>query len=184
MWTVVDTMLRVRGTNDPRGFLSTIAGCFQAHATLSICFSEWRLRMHSTELGAPSLDSVMAYQHPQLLTRLEERIGLDIAVARQLFEETKRFLYLCATSDSPMAPTARIDEVWHNFMLYSEDYTQFCESQFGFVIHHRPWSNAEVAASDWSIVHRTRRRAEDVFGPDLSSDWDYAVHPASCGTGN
>ena len=140
--------------------------------------------MPPSEEIVPSLDSVMSYQHPWLLARLVERVGLDAVVAQELFDETKRFLYLCAVSDQPLAPTARIDEVWHNFMLYSEDYAEFCDSQFGFMIHHRPWSKAEVAASDWSIVHRTRKLAESVFGANLSKDWDYVAHPASCGTGN
>ena len=136
------------------------------------------------KLTAPSLESVASYQHPQLLTRLVEKVGMDADSARVLFEETKRFLYLCAITDQPLAPTALIDEVWHHFMLYSEDYAAFCNDKFGFMINHRPWSNAEVAASDWSIVRRTRKLAEDVFGEDLSSNWDYTVHPASCGTGN
>jgi hypothetical protein len=140
--------------------------------------------METQQVVPPSLESVMSYQHPQLLVRLEERAGMDAATAREVFEETKRFLYLCAIADQPLAPTERIDEVWHNFMLYSHDYASFCGSQFGFIIHHKPWSKDEVSRSDWSIVRRTRELAERVFGDNLSRDWDYAVHPASCGTGN
>lgn len=136
-----------------------------------------------TELVAPSLDAVMAYEHPRLLTRLIEKVGLDPESARTTFEDMKRFLYLCAISDEPHAPTEQIDEVWHNFILFTRDYAAFCLEHFGFVVHHVPWSKAEVGQSDGTIVRRTREAAERVFGTDLSSNWEYAAHPGSCGVG-
>jgi hypothetical protein len=126
----------------------------------------------------------MAYQHPRLIERLEERLGMTNAEAREKFADLKRFLYLCAVSAESLAPTEQIDEVWHNFMLYSEDYARFCDTLCGGMIHHRPWNKAEVAASDWSIVQRTRQLAEATYGAELSANWDYAEHPGSCDHGS
>jgi hypothetical protein len=139
--------------------------------------------MLASNTAGPSLDTVMAYQHPRLLNRLVEKVGMEPASAHEMFEDTKRFLYLCAVVDEPLAPTEQIDEVWHNFILYTRDYATFCQSHFGFMIHHVPWNKAEVAQSDGTIVKRTRAAAEAVFGPSLSSHWEYAEHPGSCGVG-
>lgn len=133
---------------------------------------------------APSLEAVMSYHHPRLLERLVERLGMDPDEAREKFEDTRRFLYLSGTTAEVLAPTEQIDEVWHNFMLYSKDYAEFCTTHFGSTIHHNPWSKAEVAESDWSVVRRTRELAERVFGAELSANWDYAEHPGSCDQGS
>jgi hypothetical protein len=139
--------------------------------------------MTTIALSRPQLNDVMAYEHPRLLTRLEEKVGMDASTARETFEDVKRFLYLCAIANEPLAPTEQIDEVWHNFILYTQDYATFCQTHFGFPIQHVPWNNSEVADSDGSIVRRTRENAERVFGQSLSANWEYKTHPGSCGYG-
>jgi hypothetical protein len=127
---------------------------------MSVIYHQEEETMVATEIVAPNLDAVMSYRHSRLLTRLHEKVGMDEINARERFEDTKRFLYLCAISEEPLAPTEQIDEVWHNFILYTRDYVDFCDTHFGFFLHHIPWSKAEVAQSDGSIVRKTREFAE------------------------
>lgn len=37
-----------------------------------------------------------------------------------------------------MMPSRIVDELWHNFMLDSENYAKFCTQAFGKMFHHKP----------------------------------------------
>jgi hypothetical protein len=54
----------------------------------------------------------------------------------------KSFLYDCHRSDVPLSPSERVDEGWHNFILFTKDYADFCQSNFGHFIHHTPLDGA------------------------------------------
>ena len=51
----------------------------------------------------------------------------------------KRFLWLLIKyPEAKLVPTRDMDEVWHNHILYTKNYTQDCLSLFGRYIHHVP----------------------------------------------
>lgn len=89
---------------------------------------------------------ILAFEHPQLLKKLERKLGLTSEQAKELFLELMNFLLLCATTTGSHEPTPRVDEAWHEFILYTADYAAFCEVYAGFFIHHRPAieSDAEI----------------------------------------
>ena len=117
---------------------------------------------------------VMAYEHPGLVERLQEKMLLSEDEAKTLFQDTKLFLFLCSISKKPLAPSAQIDECWHNFILFTKDYDRFCNEHFNTFIHHRPKTLAERASSDGTIVKETVAIARDVFGDNvLTQNWSY-----------
>ena len=89
------------------------------------------------------LNRVMAYSHPGLVERLQDKLGITEEAAIDLFDDMKRFLYLCAVTPGPLAPSGPIDEAWHHFILHTADYRLFC---------HRSCSGAS------STTRRTRAR--------------------------
>lgn len=65
------------------------------------------------------------------LTTIEE---IDVAI-----EEFKKFLSLIAMEIKPLAMISpKVDEVWHQFILFTEKYNDFCEKIMGRFIHHKP----------------------------------------------
>ncbi|MFS4460547.1 hypothetical protein [Bdellovibrio sp. HCB2-146] len=40
-----------------------------------------------------------------------------------------------------------LDEIWHLFILHTREYYQYCQEQFGEIIHHSPYSE-EVFSGD------------------------------------
>lgn len=36
-------------------------------------------------------------------------------------------------------PSELVDKVWHEFILHTREYMDFCERHFGEYIHHRPY---------------------------------------------
>jgi hypothetical protein len=59
--------------------------------------------------------------------------------AASLFLELKRYLVLAGTETKPLPMmSALVDAAWHQFILYSAEYEQFCCSLFGSYQHHQP----------------------------------------------
>ena len=125
------------------------------------------------------LERVMAYQNPAVPHRFREKLGLDENQASLLFEDTKRFLYLCGSKrkgDPILAPPDGVDAGWHEFLLFTEDYAQFCFEHFGRFIHHRP-RRPEDPKGDGQILRDTRALAIATF-VTLSHNW--RMDAASC----
>lgn len=122
----------------------------------------------------PSLDEILSFQHPELMERLKDKLHLSHEKALELFEDTKRFLYLGATHSSPLAPPPTIDDCWHEFMMYSRDYAEFCELHFGHFLHHQPESYLEKTPLEElrQLAKETRSLALKTFGT-LSDNWTY-----------
>ena len=49
-------------------------------------------------------------------------------------------LFLSSSCSSPMAPTLEVDEAWHEFILHTKQYADYCSRKFGRLIDHVPGS--------------------------------------------
>jgi len=118
------------------------------------------------------LTAVLAYQHKPLVNRLQKDLGITEEKAIQIFEDTKRFLFICGTYPGKWSPSREIDEGWHNFIMFTKDYTEFCERFFGRFIHHQP--NLPNQKPDKERPRRTLVAAMQLFGKEnLSECWVY-----------
>ena len=54
-----------------------------------------------------------------------------------VIQEYKKFMYLCMVYPNT-APSDAIDQVWHQHILYTKDYHQFCLNMVKKPIHHNP----------------------------------------------
>ena len=141
--------------------------------------------MGTTTVPIVLLESVMSYQHLALVARLQDKLNLPKELALELFEDMKRFLFLCGVSEEPLAPPEFIDEAWHNFILFTKDYAKFCQEKFGKFIHHLPVGPEDVASRDGSLIRRTHTLAHKVFvGENLSTNWSYGSGEKCSGSTN
>jgi len=102
-----------------------------------------------------SLEEILAYQDKNVLMRFtaaHPEFPKDEEFLNQLWTDLKRFLWLYARAetyrkDNPEAnlpdigiteSMAIIDEIWHEFVLLTVSYTQFCDEYIGFYLHHPP----------------------------------------------
>lgn len=118
-----------------------------------------------------SLTKVLSYQFEPLVDRMIAKYQWSEAKANQLYADMLRFLYLAAVTTVPAAPSPDIDEIWHNFILFTEDYYVFCKEHFGRFIHHRPRRKTDVP-SKRNVVQETLVEARTLFGT-LSDSWNY-----------
>lgn len=61
-------------------------------------------------------------------------IKVDEAIA-----EFRKYLSLIALGHQGLGMiSADIDEVWHTFILFTREYSEFCHRAFGYYLHHQP----------------------------------------------
>ncbi len=63
----------------------------------------------------------------------EQQLALVESGLRQFFR-----LALAAAPRTVAMPSQAVDELWHQFILYTRNYQQFCQRAFGHYLHHTP----------------------------------------------
>lgn len=96
-----------------------------------------------------SLEAVLAYKNIEIVNGFVKHYAVSQDEAEDLFEQVKRMLWLCKemaheNPDGKGIPfrldeaTRILDEMWHNFVLFSQEYHDFCFENFGEFLHHKP----------------------------------------------
>jgi hypothetical protein len=86
--------------------------------------------------------TALEYANENVVKKMMKDSGLERENAEQLFSDMLRFLCLSgAKTGHTLTPPHRIDLAWHTFILFTMDYTNFCQKYFGRYLHHQPSEN-------------------------------------------
>ena len=88
--------------------------------------------------------AALSYSAPFLIDKLLKTGMFNTAEeAEDNFTELKKYLIIVASNRKRVWSiySVRIDSVWHEFILFTEAYAEYCKTYFGTYIHHSP-SNA------------------------------------------
>ena len=114
----------------------------------------------------PALQDLLAYQNPAVLKLYVQNYPNNRLSAEDAFRETLQYLWLsvkhtldrAAQPDNADIPPRcimlrsmrEIDEMWHEFILFTRDYSDFCQHYFGEYLHHLPniFDNMPVSRED------------------------------------
>jgi hypothetical protein len=131
---------------------------------------------------ALALHPALDYRAPFVIEKLvRDQVVDSHQEGEELFREALRYLVL-AESDRSMTSwkmySTRVDEAWHQFILFTVKYTEFCHEFFGGYRHHAP-SNAPVptsapesgAGAAESTFEQFSQRYEELFGEVLPEVW-------------
>ena len=139
------------------------------------------------DLQPDQLAAAILEARPLLRKKLARALFCPPAEGEKALSETIKFLILAAANtQGQLTPAARVDLVWHEFILFTRTYLEFCEAYLGKVIHHEPNSDHEVNSQQYSLtLARYRKRfgeppADYWGGANVSST--QAKVSASCGT--
>jgi hypothetical protein len=135
----------------------------------------------ATTLPAPLAD-VLAYRHPGVVRRYAKEQHASREEAEEVFRETLKWLYLgdCGLGDGfacAMTPEiAKLDEMWHAFLMFTRDYAEFCERYFGFFLHHVPNDDEDPVPEGGAEEVREQLERQfgliyDVLGADTLKRW-------------
>ena len=121
-------------------------------------------------------DALLASK-PILRSKLQAACRVDAEGARDILVEVVRFLSLCAESPAALTPSPRVDDAWHELVLCTRLYAEFCERRFGRFIHHDPGGTREDNAEQF---RDTMRRYVAAYGSPDPRFWG-EVPTADCG---
>ncbi len=93
--------------------------------------------------------------------------------AEDLFADVQRFLWMAAQSPEPSIPAPLIDDGWHEFILFTKEYEDFCVTHCGGFMHHEPHTDAVIEPVHIDTLKPTIDLMYRVFGSKPSKNWDY-----------
>ena len=94
-------------------------------------------------------------------TKLGRKLGWPSRFARRAIDEYKKFLYLGVVADFGVTPSKIIDQVWHEHLLFTKAYGEFCRDVLGRPFEHFP----ELVATDdqTSVFREQYERTLDLY---------------------
>lgn len=87
--------------------------------------------------------------------------------------EYKKFMYLATTSDAMVSPSEIVDIVWHQHLIFTQLYQEFC-NLIGKQIQHIPSThNKEEFEKFKQAKERTKKLYFEEFGEQPSAIWEF-----------
>lgn len=125
----------------------------------------------------PAEFEALDYQAPFLIEKLvKDRFVNTSDDACALFTEVKRYLVLSHVDKTKAwkMHSLCVDEAWHQFVLFTAEYSRFCSRYFGHYRHHFPSNAPDVGVSriPEATLAEFGDRYRDIFGMDLPRVWD------------
>lgn len=127
-----------------------------------------------------------AQQHADELLRrnaiLYEKIAKALDCPREevaaALREALRFMHLAASNtQGKLTPSVRVDLAWHEFILCTKAYDEFCQEHFGKFVHHYPGGDERENQAQF---RRTLAQYERQFGAPPADYWCTAEHCGMC----
>ena len=84
------------------------------------------------------MKEINEYHNSLLIERFSMQKKISVQESEYQFECLKEFLLQCSLSSKPIQPSKQIDEMWHEFILFTRDYYYFCKNYLGQFVHHVP----------------------------------------------
>lgn len=93
---------------------------------------------------------------------------------KQAILEYKKFMYLAAVSDVMVSPSEIVDTVWHQHLIFTKSYSEFCQI-LGKQIQHIPSTHNKEDLQKFKLAkERTTKLYETHFGKQSETIWNHA----------
>lgn len=91
---------------------------------------------------------------------------------QQALLEYRKFMYLAATSATMVSPSEIVDIVWHQHLIFTQSYKDFC-TLLGRQVQHIPSTHNSLDLEKFKIAkEQTARLYQEVFGEQSKTIWD------------
>lgn len=139
------------------------------------------------------LAEVLQYENENVPHRFKKLFDVTDEEANDIFNETKKWLWLCAVTYELnkrgkidfivgiIQGLPMIDQMWHNFILHTQAYEAFCQKYFGAFVHHVPTTKAddeyrktsseEHRANMTDFYHNQHSITYDLLGEETCTKW-------------
>lgn len=87
--------------------------------------------------------------------------------------EYKKFMYLATTSEFMVSPSEIVDTVWHQHLIFTQSYSDFCNI-IGKQIQHIPSTHNKEEYEKFKLAkERTKTFYSNIFGEQPNTIWEY-----------
>ncbi len=98
--------------------------------------------MHAAAHRQPMavVKAVQGFSMDRVIERYKKDYNVPCQTAKKHEQELRRYLTLCALYPASKFPmfSKEVDDFWHTFLLFTQEYQSFCEHFAGRFIHHDP----------------------------------------------
>jgi hypothetical protein len=109
---------------------------------------------------------------PDFYNRLLRETGWSTDLADRAILEYRRFIYLHMKAGHQIVPSTRVDQVWHEHLLFTHSYwDELCDQVLHYPMHHHPGSSVG-SDREFFMYHyqETLNSYQRIFGAAPSSD--------------
>ena len=133
----------------------------------------------SVPLGDDNREVIPTALWNRLVARIACEASVDLLYAERIMDQALGFLRLCAARpDGAYGPSPLVDVGWHTFILYTQEYADFCMRIAGQFIHHWPTDDDEVS------VEVTSDTVAAMVECNIPVDVELWLESAECTTGH
>ncbi|GAB5524002.1 MAG: hypothetical protein Roseis2KO_18740 [Roseivirga sp.] len=118
---------------------------------------------------------------PVLSDKIMKGAGVKKAEVQPLLVEVLRFLFLIGTTNQKLTPSHVVDMAWHEFILCTRLYHNFCEKYFDRFIHHHPGGKEESNQLQFQLTHKLYRELIGVPPEQFWGNSPMAEVQSDCG---
>lgn len=126
--------------------------------------------------NAAQIETVLAWRCEKVVSRISKNCDLSLHEAAQVFSDVKLFLFLTRLENKPLTPTLKIDKAWHEFLVFTKEYREFCLEVLGAFIDHCPTDDDEIKSGNTAGLSLCASK----YVNSLSSNWAVDVGSADC----
>lgn len=91
-------------------------------------------------------------KNPLLGTKITASTSLPTHKLQEGLCEVLKFLFLCSRSPNTLTPSKLIDDIWHEFILFTRSYQSFCEQHLNRFIHHQPSQSPKSEHAQYQLT--------------------------------
>jgi hypothetical protein len=107
-------------------------------------------------------------------TRLADEKFWTSAFTDQAILEYKKFMYLAATADTMVSPSEIVDQVWHQHLVFTRSYQDFCDL-LGKPVQHIPSTQNKGEFEKFRRAkERTMIQYREAFGEPPVAFWEHS----------
>jgi len=107
-------------------------------------------------------------------TRLETENSWTVNFAADAVLEYKKFMYLAATSDFMVSPSEIVDIVWHQHLIFTQLYDDFCSLLGKKIVHVPSTHNRADVKVFMEAKENTAKCYLEHFGVQPSHIWEHS----------
>ena len=97
-----------------------------------------RTQAHSIALDDTNVrDDIQDYRQQPVVAKVRRRLVNKLGWTRERLEAAEpRFFEYFFNASTDDEPDEDVDEHWHQFILHTQGYMEFCQKYLGYYLHH------------------------------------------------